>query len=163
MKQFKEGDKVTYTYTGLIDWEDIDEAVQDGLEIGKDYTVLEVHFDGTALRIEEGLNQLWIHPDHFTLKITEGGKFPNGFDSWHETHYEISAAIGVHLHKWEVRSEGSAIIERYESQGTGGMYELAEEWTNEFEFLHPVNDWVEVGLDFFDEIEKFLITKNKLT
>jgi hypothetical protein len=43
------------------------------------------------------------------------------------------------------------------SQGTGGIYELAEQWTDEFENLHLDQEW---DGEFFDEIEKFCNSKN---
>ena len=41
-------------------------------------------------------------------------------------------------------------------QGTGGMYELAEELTDEFEKLNADREW---DGEFFDEIEEFITSK----
>lgn len=76
--------------------------------------------------------------------------FPNGFTAWTETHYEIVQAITI-----EHMSEHPAlrVKEAHESQGHGGLYELAEELTDLFESLHKNVAW---DGDFFDEIESFL-------
>jgi hypothetical protein len=56
--------------------------------------------------------------------------FPAGFSSWMETHHEVVAFITIQQHECR---KGTPIYHRHESQGTGGLYELAEEWTDEFE------------------------------
>ncbi len=82
--------------------------------------------------------------------------FTNGFDSWQETHFEISSAIGKEIAK-DVMS--SVITDVCEKQGRGGLYELAESLTNEFESLHSLREW---DGEFFDEIDKFIDEKLKL-
>jgi hypothetical protein len=74
--------------------------------------------------------------------------FPNGFQSWMETHYEVVAHI---TQLTDV--EGSIPNKRMEEQGTGGLYELAEELTNQFEELHKGREW---DGEFFDEVCRFL-------
>ncbi len=66
----------------------------------------------------------------------QGNKFPNTFDNWHETHYFIS----VHVDRTE-KIEGTLAFRRREQQGTGGLWELAEELTDEFEHLHEGREW----------------------
>lgn len=66
--QFKKGDKVIYEVAGTLDWEDIDEARQDGLEVGKEYTVQYVDEEYDAVIIKESLVGLWISAKHFKLK-----------------------------------------------------------------------------------------------
>ena len=79
-------------------------------------------------------------------------KFKNGFSSWQETHFMIVEAI--------VKSEsnmGSIANERSETQGLGGLFELAEDLTNKFEqdlLLESINDG-----EWTERIEEF-ITKN---
>jgi hypothetical protein len=48
------------------------------------------------------------------------------------------------------------VADRYEAQGHGGLYELAEELTDKFE---AENEGVEWGMDkeYFEEIQNFLI------
>ena len=71
--------------------------------------------------------------------------------SWIETHYEVVAAITLQLEENPIGSE--RIQNRYKAQGTGGMYELAEELTDKFETLNQNREW---DGEFFDEIEAFL-------
>jgi hypothetical protein len=80
--------------------------------------------------------------------------FVNGFDSWMETHHEVVSEIARILN---IDAGTGLAHERYESQGTGGMYELGEELTDEFEKLHEGREW---DGEFFDEIEAFLNSKN---
>lgn len=65
-------------------------------------------------------------------------EFPNGFASWQETHYEIVSAI-----EYEQRKDNpqGVVLERHESQGHGGLYELAEELTDEFENKYNSEHW----------------------
>ena len=79
--------------------------------------------------------------------------FINGFTSWHQTHFEISGWIALQLRK---ESPAPCVSKRYDANGTGGMYELAKELTNEFEELHAYREW---DGDYFDELESFLDTK----
>lgn len=80
--------------------------------------------------------------------------FPNGIDSYLETHFEVTCKIAAELLKDEFDS--SVIKDRHEAQGTGGMYELAEELTDEFEKLHENTVWEG---DWLDTIDAFLIEK----
>lgn len=82
-------------------------------------------------------------------------EFTNGFTNWMETHHEVVAYITSELDKYE---DGCTIVKTMESKGKGGIYELAEDWTDEFETLHEHDDW-DVD-DFFDELEEFCNTKN---
>lgn len=83
--------------------------------------------------------------------------FPNGFSSWMETHHEIVSYITLKLHYYKNTAEESSIIKVMELSGTGGIYELAEDWTDEFEQDNIDRDW---DGDFFDEIEQFCNDKN---
>ncbi len=79
-----------------------------------------------------------------------GKHFPNGFNSYIETHFEIAGAIAVDAEK----DEPSKLVNlRHEAQGLGGLYELAEELTDEFETIHKGRNW---DGEFFDEIEAFI-------
>lgn len=77
------------------------------------------------------------------------------FNSWHETHFEIVQMITLLLHSANVSD--STIIRRQAEQGHGGLYELAQEWTDEFEKLHEGHDW---DGEFFDAVEEFCTRKN---
>lgn len=80
-------------------------------------------------------------------------EFPNGFTSWVETHHEIVTYITRKLQE----SAGGEILNVMNTRGTGGIYELAEDWTDEFE---EVNEGVNWDGEFFDEIDYFCYTKN---
>jgi hypothetical protein len=80
-------------------------------------------------------------------------EFVNGFESWQETHFEVVQVICEEISRDEPRG---VVKERHEAQGRGGLYELANELTNEFEELNNGREW---DGEFFDEIEKFLIEK----
>jgi len=83
--------------------------------------------------------------------------FPNGFDAWMETHYEVVQAITLKLAD-EDMEEDSALYERLEEEGTGGMYTLSEELTDAFEEEYEGAEWGE-KLDYYDTLENFLNTK----
>lgn len=78
------------------------------------------------------------------------------FDSWHETHFEVVSQI-THYWRQDV-CESPLVLDRHEMYGTGGLYELAKELTDEFELLNKDRQW---DGEFFDEINEFL--ENKLT
>ena len=86
----------------------------------------------------------------------ETKQFPNGFISWMETHYEIVAKLTLELVKDEIDS--CLVRDRYDSQGTGGMYELAEELTDEFETANQGRLWEG---DYFDTLDTFINLKLK--
>jgi hypothetical protein len=73
-------------------------------------------------------------------------RFPNGFESWCKTYYEIVNFLTF----------TSKVAKFYEQNGTEGMYELARELTDEFETLNKGREW---DGEFFKEIESFLIKK----
>lgn len=77
--------------------------------------------------------------------------FPNGFASWMETHHEVVEFITLNADNGEVHR-------RRQLQGIGGIYELAEKWTDEFEKLHEGRQW---DGEYFDEVEEFLASKIK--
>jgi hypothetical protein len=87
-------------------------------------------------------------------------EFPNGFASWQETHYEVVAAITTELmadYEYnEFRDDLIRITLR--EKGHGGLYELANDLTDEFELLNKDREW---DGEFFDEIERFLDEKFK--
>jgi hypothetical protein len=87
-------------------------------------------------------------------------EFLNGFASWQETHYEVVAAITTELmadYEYnEFRDDLIRITLR--EKGHGGLYELANDLTDEFELLNKGREW---DGEFFDEIERFLDEKFK--
>lgn len=76
-----------------------------------------------------------------------------------ETHHEVVAYITRQLELNDYMTEGTKVRQAHESQGTGGLYELSQDWTNEFETENKDREW---DGDFFDEVEVFLNQKNYL-
>lgn len=81
------------------------------------------------------------------------GEKPNN-ESWIETHFEVVSFITVEMLKDEPQG---AIGRAHQASGHGGLYELAQEWTNLFEWEHRGRVWEG---DFFDTIDKWLKIKN---
>lgn len=82
----------------------------------------------------------------------EEEQFPNGFEDWHETHFEITRAISNSEHL-----SGSVANKITCTMGTGGLYELARDLTNKFEKLHRGKNWgIDEDTQYFDAIEEFL-------
>lgn len=82
--------------------------------------------------------------------MTKTKTFPNGFQSWQETHFEIVTAIALELNKPE---PVGVAAEWRESQGSNGLFSLAEELTDKFENLHLGREWEG---DFFEAITDFI-------
>lgn len=80
-------------------------------------------------------------------------RFPNGFTSWAETHFEVVQFITSNA------DDGGVIGFTHIMGGIGAVYELAETWTDEFEQKNQTRDW---DGDFFDEIERFCTEKNNV-
>jgi len=76
-----------------------------------------------------------------------------------ETHYEVVAFIENHLNLPESMQVGSLIRNVQEDRGHGGLYEIAEDLTDEFEQKNKDRDW---DGEFFESIEEFLIERNTL-
>ena len=89
-------------------------------------------------------------------KLNPEEKFPNGFESWQETHFEIVSQISYYSRLDKCTS--NVVNKAQEEQGTGGLYELAKALTNEFEKIHKGREW---DGEFFDEVENFLTEKLK--
>lgn len=91
--------------------------------------------------------------------------FPNGFEDWHETHFEIVTAINEELTRYDEDPYRENIVSaRMIEQGTGGMYLLAAELTNEFEAKYVGIPWgQDGGRDYHETLEEFLSEKFKLS
>jgi len=68
-----------------------------------------------------------------------------------ETFYEVVSYLTL------LEAKGVDIKNRLE-QGTGGMYELAEDLTDEFQTINKDREW---NGEFFEEIEAFMDKKSK--
>ena len=79
--------------------------------------------------------------------------FPNGFEDWSETHFEV-----VNLITMAISEDNPFILKEYENGGVGRMYELANDWTDEFEKQNEGKEW---DGDWFEAIEDFMLNKLK--
>lgn len=82
-------------------------------------------------------------------------KFPNGFESWHQTHFEMAQGIIFEILN---QPESDNAVWKKEESGHGRLYKLAKEWTNEFELLYKGR---QRDGEFDDLIEEFLKEKLK--
>jgi hypothetical protein len=80
----------------------------------------------------------------------ETNNMPNGFTSWHETHFEVVQAISLIV----AQDRRSGLVSK--ADGQGGLYELAQELTDEFERQFAGHEWCG---DFYDTIEDWLAEK----
>jgi hypothetical protein len=76
--------------------------------------------------------------------------------SWIETHFEVSSMIALALDRDEFGHEPSTAHNVRESNGMTEVWQLAEDWTDEFEKLNEGREW---DGEFYDEIEKFVYGK----
>jgi hypothetical protein len=90
------------------------------------------------------------------LKFYIKCKFPNDIASYLETHCVISMALGK-----QMENEKGLAWKRHNEQGTGGIYELAEELTDEFENMLKDEPWEDK--DYLEEIDFFLEIKEMET
>lgn len=79
--------------------------------------------------------------------------FPNGFESWHETHFNVVQHLVMTSEK-----PGSLAEKTRQAQGTGGLYELAKDLTDQFEEKYKGYEWC---ADYFDKIDEFLSEMEK--
>jgi hypothetical protein len=77
------------------------------------------------------------------------------FMEYMETHHEVVAFITERLLNDDI--DTGVIFETAQESGTGGIYELAIEWTNEFMAANDGRLW---DGEFFDEIEEFCMKKD---
>ena len=81
----------------------------------------------------------------------------NGFRSWAETHHEIVTIINYQIDR-DVKIFGQMprlLDEIISTEGTGGIYDLCFELTNEFEKIHEGKvwdgDWLDAVIEFVNE------------
>ena len=81
-------------------------------------------------------------------------KFPNGFNDWQETHFEMVSAITLELESIEPKG---AVKLRHGAKGLGGLYTLAKELTDKFEAMHEGKEWgIDDDTQYYDAISEFL-------
>lgn len=120
----------------------------------------EADFYGVYLRDEAGILHQIADVDgdkELALKVVStlnsmceyySPKFPNGFDSWRETHFEIVQAITRAAQK----DDSGIVKDRQMCGGFTELYTLAEELTDEFEDMNAGRQW---DGEFIDEVEDF--------
>jgi len=79
--------------------------------------------------------------------------FPNGFHSWHETHYNFVETITL-----GIDNNDAMVLEIQEASGHAGLFQLALKLTNEFEQTYKGVAWGE-ELDWWDTIDAFYKAK----
>ena len=83
-------------------------------------------------------------------KITE---VKSAVRSWIETHYEIVCMITLALHEQTINQNLVKVLyDTQQREGICGMYDLAKEWTDEFEKMNEGRKW---DGEFFEEVEAF--------
>lgn len=96
------------------------------------------------------LDQAW---NKLKESLPNEERFPNGFDSWYETHHELVSMAALHL-KYDIAN--SVIFKTQESEGQFGVHELIKNWTDEFELTNKGRSW---DGEFLEEVEKFFNKK----
>lgn len=84
--------------------------------------------------------------------------FPNGFQSFLETFYEVVSHIEQDLNEPASINLFTVAVKIRLAGGRAALYELAKEWATEFELQNKGRQW---DGDFFEAIENFLFIKNK--
>lgn len=74
------------------------------------------------------------------------------FHSWAETHYMIVTELQSYIDADDM----NLAKKQYDIHGTGGMFELAQSFTDEFEKINKDRDW---DGQFYDEIASFVHNK----
>ena len=90
------------------------------------------------------------HTYYFILQKheLEDERFPNGLDSWKETHYIVSSRIE------SISDQG--LNEVVNNLSTGERWDLAKLLTDEFENQNSGREW---DGEFFDELDDFINSK----
>lgn len=94
------------------------------------------------------------------IKVNKEEKdFPNGFYSWRDTFFEMTAFITEkRMQHADIFHTDSEIIDTQEGLGGAGLYDLAEKWADEFEEINKGRDWEDA--DFYTETEMFAKAKD---
>ena len=83
--------------------------------------------------------------------------FPNGFDSWQKTHFEVVEVL-CYIRSLEESEQPKSFAEMVDQTATEEMYQLALNLTNQYEALSKVKDRTR---SLFDEIEEFVWSEVK--
>lgn len=98
----------------------------------------------------------YVHPEHMDRICGELNRlkflFPNGLESWQETHFEVVSFITANT----IGTQDNYLTKIQESEGSTGLFDVARDWANEFEKLNAGREW---DGEFFEEIEAFCKSK----
>lgn len=83
--------------------------------------------------------------------------FPNGFDSWQKTHFEVVEVL-VYMRDLEKDQQPKTFSEALDRSATKELYQLAIDLTNQYE---QQTKGKERKRTLFDEIEDFVWTEIK--
>lgn len=83
--------------------------------------------------------------------------FPNGFDSWQKTHFEVVEAL-CYLRDIEEPSRNKSFTEMLNRSATEALYQLARELTDKFE---ETTKGQPRDRTLFEEIEEFVAEEVK--
>ncbi len=78
--------------------------------------------------------------------------FPNGFDSWQKTHFEVVEVL-CYIRSLEEAEQPKSFAEMVDQTATDEMYQLALNLTNQYEALSKESGRTR---SLFDEIEEFV-------
>lgn len=150
------------------EWDDDEESAANRLfwsiaeEIGEaDENIVkgeaQKRLDESNAYIYEKAIEAYIESLNSTL-VEEPQNFPNGFDDWQETHFVIVEAIVLKSQNEE--SQPKLIADTLYEFGTGGLWVLAKNLSDEFEMIHKGKLWGQDDeADYHDAIDKFLEEK----
>ena len=95
------------------------------------------------------------------LRKVEASVLQANLEDWAETHYEMSYRLehNAQMQDLDDDNDQSIIAKKWRECGTGGMMELAFEFTNEFQEKYRGVEWGE-EMDFQTKIEEFLFEKS---
>lgn len=83
--------------------------------------------------------------------------FPNGFESWQKTHFEVVEVL-CYIRGLDETKQPKSFAEMIDRTATEEMYELALSLTNKYE---EQNEGIKRERSLFDEIEEFVWTEVK--
>lgn len=95
------------------------------------------------------------------LKEAYNQQFPNSFEDWAETHYEIVAEIEIlfETNKDDLDFIPQRLLDVNEKEGSGGLKRLAVDLTDSFEAQYKDVPWgQEEGLNWTDALTNHLKT-----
>lgn len=107
------------------------------------------NYDGYGMDNESAFCDLI---DNLPIGDEEVHQFPNGFVSWYESHYFVCLHIGETADK-----KSTLANHRSSTQGIGGLWELSQELTDEFEALNQGREW---DGEWMEELDAWLEGKD---